>query len=233
MPSRPSDLGRFRSSTLSTFAALTILAVIWAAAAAFTAAQPAQAPPASGARFTLQGPFTHENLAVYVVHGSTNDGRDYITLDQGLAARTVSVREKGGQAGQDRSEVNTLEIENRSDQWLFLQAGDIVQGGKQDRTIMTDLVLAPHAGPQPLQAFCVEHGRWTPSRDGLAFSGNPGIVAGAALKLAIQREKNQQRVWQEVARAEAQAVKTAQLAGAPGTVALSTTGTYNAIGENK
>ena len=51
------------------------------------------------------------------------------------------MREKT-RAGRDQAEVNALEIENRSDQWLFLQAGDIVKGGKQDRTI-TD---GPRAG---------------------------------------------------------------------------------------
>jgi hypothetical protein len=198
--------------------------------------QPAGTPlTALTSGFTLEGPFTHENLSVYVVRGSTRDARDYITLDEGLAARTVAVREKGSAAGGDRSEVNELEIENRSDKWLFLQAGDIVKGGKQDRTIMTDLTLAPRSGPQPLNAFCVEHGRWVPSADGMAFRNNPGIVAGAPLKRAIQSEKNQSRVWQEVAKAESRAVAAAQIEAGPAAPPprLSSTGTYNAIAENK
>src|SRR4029453_11104779 len=159
---------------------------------------PAGIPVAAVATgFTLEGPYTHANLAVYVVRGAASDTRKYITLDEGLAAGTVAVREKT-RAGQDRAEVNRLEIENQSDRWLFLQAGDIVKGGKQDRTITTDLALAPRSGPRPLEAFCVEHGRWTPSADGLAFRNNPGIVSGARLKMAIQSEKSQPRVWQEV-----------------------------------
>ena len=172
-----SYVGCVRSSTI---AALVMLGIMWSALESFTALhasdQSAQTPLAAG--FTLEGPFTHANLTVYVVRGSTSDAREYITLDEGLAARTVAVREKGTRAGQDQAEVNTLEIENRSDKWLFLQAGDIVKGGKQDRTIMTDLTLAPRSAPQPIEAFCVEHGRWTPGRDGLAFLNNPGIVAG-------------------------------------------------------
>jgi hypothetical protein len=201
------------------------------------AAQPARTPvTALASSFTLDGPFTHENLSVYVLRGSTSDARDYITLDEGLAARTVAVREKGSAAGGDRSEVNELEIENRSDKWLFLQAGDIVKGGKQDRTIMTDLTLAPQSGPQPLEAFCVEHGRWVPSAEGMAFRNNPGIVAGASLKRAIQGEKSQSRVWQEVAKAESRAVAAVLIEAGPAAAApprLSSTGTYNAIAENK
>ena len=230
----PSGVGRSRAFALTALAALTFIGAIWVGSASFFATQSPGGPLSSpDALFTIQRPVTHENLAIYLVHGPATDGQDYITLDEGLAARTVSVREKGSRTGRDQAEVNSLEIENRSDKWLFLQAGDIVEGGKQDRTIMTDVVLAPHGGPQPLDAFCVEHGRWTPSRDGLAFSGNPGIVAGARLKRAIQSEKNQQRVWQEVAETEAKAVTTARAAGAPITVNFSGTGTYNAIGDNK
>jgi hypothetical protein len=232
-----SYLGCVRSSAI---AALVIVGIMWSGAERSTALaasdQSAQTPLAAlAAGFTLEGPFTHANLTVYVVRGSTSDAREYITLDQGLTARTVAVREKGTRAGQDQAEVNTLEIENRSDKWLFLQAGDIVKGGKQDRTIMTDLTLAPRSGPQPIDAFCVEHGRWTPGADGPAFRNNPGIVAGAPLKIAIQGEKSQPRVWQEVAKAEGRAVKAARADGAPLPAAamLSSTGTYNAIGENK
>ena len=198
--------------------------------------------PAVKSNVSLEGPFTHANLTIYVVRGSTNDARDYITLDEGLAARAVVVREQGARAGQDQAQVNTLEIDNQSDKWLFLQAGDIVKGGKQDRTIMTDLTLAPRSGPRPIEAFCVEHGRWTPGSDGPEFRDNPGIVAGSPLKIAIQGEKSQPRVWQEVARAETMALSAAGAAGfvaAPPAAAptapvrLSSTGTYNAIAENK
>ena len=229
--------GCVRSSAI---AALAILGTTWSPSGSATAlhASDQSAPTplvALAPGFRLEGPFTHANLAVYVVRGSTSDAREYITLDEGFTARTVAVREKGTRAGQDQAEVNTLEIENRSDKWLFLQAGDIVKGGKQDRTIMTDLTLAPRSGPQPIEAFCVEHGRWTPSGDGLAFRNNPGIVAGAPLRIAIQGEKSQPRVWQEVAKAEQRAVKAARAGGAPlaADASLSSTGTYNAIAEHR
>ena len=190
---------------------------------------------ASWPSWSLEGPFTYANLTVYVVRGAGSDAHEYITLDEGLAARTVAVREKGARSSRDQAEVNTLEIDNRSDRWLFLQAGDIVKGGKQDRTIMTDLTLPPHSGPQPLEAFCVEHGRWTSGSDGSAFLSSPAIVAGSRLKIAIQGEKSQRRVWDEVANAEKQAVQAARVAGAPSATdaKLSSTGTYNAIAENK
>ena len=237
-----SYFGRFGSCAIAALGACVVLGAVRGAprfpAALQASDQSGQsAPPLASlaANFTLEGPFTHENLSVYVVRGSTTDARAYITLDEGLTARSVAVREKGARAGQDQAEVNTLEIENKSDKWLFLQAGDIVKGGKQDRTITTDLVLAPRSGPQPIEAFCVERGRWSASPDGLAFTDSPGIVAGASLKRAIQSEKNQSRVWEEVSKAEGRAVKVARAAGdaLAADAPLSSTGTYNAIARNK
>jgi ARG and Rhodanese-Phosphatase-superfamily-associated Protein domain len=192
---------------------------------------------ASPKPYTVSGPYTHDNLAVFVIRGNPEDAREYLTLDEGLTAGVVAVREKGARQGQDRAEVNLLEIENRSNKWLFLQAGDIVKGGKQDRTIMTDLTLPPHSEPTAIDAFCVERGRWTARDSSHAFGTNTGIASGVALKRAIQGEKSQQRVWQEVAKADAlaaDAVRTidASYVSAAGQSALSTTGTYNAIVEN-
>jgi hypothetical protein len=211
---------------------------------------------------TLDGPYVHENLAVYVVRGKTTDARDYITLTEGLAAGSVTVREKGAREGQDQAEVNALEIENRSDRWLFIQAGDVVKGGKQDRTIGIDVALEPHSKPKPVNAFCVEHGRWVQKAGGLAFGANTSVVSSNSLKMSIQGERSQGRVWEEVAKSEQKAARVAlaqapaaQLPAAPQpgpsggearqassiptpngaqvqTMTLSTTGTYNAIVEN-
>lgn len=183
---------------------------------------------------SLAGPFVHKNLAIYVVRGQTSDGRRFITLDEGLAEKTVFVREKG-RAGRDEASVNELEIENKSDRWLFLQAGDVVRGGKQDRTIGVDVTLGPGSGPQPIGAFCVEHGRWAPKAGGMGFSGNTAIVSGNALKMSIQGEKNQSRVWEEVAKRDRLAARKVAEAspGQPAAVTLSASGTYNAIVDQK
>src|SRR5262245_39292646 len=141
MASHRSDsyVGCVRSSAIAACAIAAVACSSSSASVALHAAgQPAGNPVAAVASgVTLDGPYTHANLAVFIVRGATSDTRTYITLDEGLAARTVAVREQT-RAGRDRAEVNTLEIDNQSDTWLFLQAGDIVKGGKQDRTIMTD-----------------------------------------------------------------------------------------------
>ena len=70
----------------------------------------------------VEGPYTHGKLAVYVVRGPQADSRSYITLDEGLKSGAVKVRERG------TGEVNTLEVQNGSEEFLFLHVGDIIRG---------------------------------------------------------------------------------------------------------
>jgi hypothetical protein len=167
----------------------------------------------------IEGPYTQGKLAVYVVCGPQTDSRSYITLDEGLKSGTIKVRER------ESGEVNTVVVENRSDKFLFLHVGDIIRGGKQDRTIASDVVLKPHSPPVAIDAFCVEHGRWLAHDGALAFEANDAMVSGAALKRSIQADRSQEEVWKGVAETEALA---AARVGAPSS-RLSATGTYSAI----
>src|SRR5438874_10087636 len=84
---------------------------------------------------TVSGPFIHGNLQIFLIHGETQlEGRHYATLSEAMAKRLVVVKETGN--------VSELTIENRArDVTIFLNAGDIVKGGRQDRTIRDDLIL--------------------------------------------------------------------------------------------
>jgi hypothetical protein len=215
--------------------ALPNLAAALAAAIPFLAAV---SPPPSKAADSLRvdGPYTHQNLSIYVVSGASQDARRFVTLAEGLKNKTVRLREKGGGAS---ASVNELEIENASDRWLYLQAGDVIVGGQQDRTIGIDVAIPPHSKPRPIAAFCVEHGRWTPraasGSSAYAFGDSTAIAGSNAMKVSIQDQADQVKVWAEVAREEKRAAeKLAPSAGAGQTAAgyFSSTGTYAGIVAN-
>jgi hypothetical protein len=195
----------------------------------------AQGSPRKGAPgLRVQGPFENRNLAIYAVRGEQTDNRRYVTLDEALRAGSVVLRERGAGSGQDRAEVNELEIENKSGEWLFLQAGDVIAGGKQDRTIAIDVAIAPGSAAQPISAFCVEHGRWTAkSGSGMAFSSNTAIAGSGEMKKKIQGEKSQSGVWAEVAAGSAKASAFVKADPSHTAGGLSATGTFNAIVENR
>lgn len=140
----------------------------------------------------ISGPYVYENLDVYLVHGSDRmAGRKLVPLAQALAEKKVIVRETGT--------VSSLTIENVSDQEVYVQAGEIVKGGKQDRVLSSDLVLPPKSGKVAIGSFCVEHGRWTKrgSEEADRFASSEAYLAHKELKLA-NTKGDQGQVWQNV-----------------------------------
>jgi len=145
--------------------------------------------------FEVTGPYAHENLSVFLIHSPHQDERDFITLDQGLKEGWVKVSEK------QREEVGELQIENQSEYPLFLQEGDRLQGGKQDRIIIASLVVPPKSGKMTVPAFCIEPGRWQTADHGLnfAFTANAAL-APKSTRQAAKFEKSQHKVWESVHR---------------------------------
>lgn len=151
-------------------------------------------------KYRLSGPYAHENLAVFLLHGDKQDDADYLTLDQGLKDGVVQVSEK------EEGQVHALLIDNRSERPLFLQEGDRVQGGKQDRTLYSSLVIPANSGPMPIPTFCIEHGRWTAGARGAQFSYTANAaLAPKEVRQAAKVDKNQGEVWDAVADQKKQA----------------------------
>jgi hypothetical protein len=172
---------------------LLLLGLAYACQAPTEAAGPARTP---GARIT--GPHTHRNLSVYLIHGADHSpSRPFLTLQDALQQKKVVVHETG--------QVNELAVENQSDHDLYIQAGDIVKGGRQDRMISQDLIVPPRSGKVAIGSFCVEQGRW--SRRGnetaAAFDSASEQAVGKGLKIAARKNSDQGEVWREVAAAQA------------------------------
>src|SRR6266403_51508 len=147
--------------------------------------------------YRLEGPFTQGNLTVFLIHGKDRiKGQTFITLQEALVQRKVIVRET-------RS-VNELSIENISREEVYVQSGDIVKGGQQDRMMAVDLILPPHSGRIPISAFCVENGRWSKrgSEEVTVFNSSANVIAGRELKLAAKNAESQGEVWRQVAVAQ-------------------------------
>lgn len=149
----------------------------------------------TGSTTRLSGPYTHKNLSVYLLHGDdVLKGKTPLTLEEALEQKLVVVHET--------EEVNELAVENVSSKHeVFIQAGDIVKGGKQDRVLAVDLIVPARSGRLPIDSFCVEQGRWTSRGDELTdkFESSNSYVASKDMKVATRVGKSQQRVWDEIA----------------------------------
>ncbi len=82
-----------------------------------------------------------------------------------------------------------------------MQAGDVVKGGRQDRTLGVDFVLPSGSGRVPVPSFCVESGRWRTraSEDVHSFSSSKAYLASKKLRMAAKMRKSQAEVWEKVA----------------------------------
>ncbi|HWT02072.1 MAG TPA: DUF6569 family protein [Pyrinomonadaceae bacterium] len=179
-----------------------LLAVVGIPLAMFATAKllPAQkTQKTESADYKISGPYTHENLTIFLVHGvDTLPGKKFLTLQEALASKVVIVHET--------KDVNELAIENVSkDQEVYVQSGDIVKGGQQDRVLAVDLIVPPRSGRIPIAAFCVEQGRWRQrgQEEAGKFESSNDIVASNALRIAANKSKSQGEVWAKVSEAQA------------------------------
>src|SRR5215472_6582190 len=167
------------------------------------------APPGKvEGEWRLLEPVTYENLSVFpVVSPAEHDTSAFLTLEDGLSSGEVTVREQGAEAlyrNRDGARpvnqsyggpsVNQLVLVNHSKRPLVLLAGELVSGGKQDRIIGKDRIVAPFAEPLPLDVFCVEHGRWS---SGSQFNEAKTIVHPSVREQAAVKQK-QTDVWAAV-----------------------------------
>jgi hypothetical protein len=184
---------------MSTSTRLHLACVLGLTVTAGLALGAASPPPAGKApAYRISGPFTHENLTIFLLHGEDQvKGTKFLTLDEAIRAKKVIVHET--------KNVNQLSIENVSGEQVFVQAGDIVKGGQQDRTIAIDMVVPPKSGKIPVASFCVEQGRWSRrgSESVRAFNSSSANLVGNDLKMAARKAGNQRQVWRYVESAQA------------------------------
>ena len=193
--------------------------------ATILAAGPQKSEPSYANGWRLAEPVVYENLSVFpVLTQRSVEASGFETLDEALASGNAVVTERGGdilrrtrdgrpivvpyQGG--GASVNQLVLINRGSKPLLLLAGELVSGGKQDRIIAKDRLVAPGAEPLPLDVFCVEHGRWS---SGAQFSAAKLMVHPSVREKAAV-DKKQADVWQAV-RSGTTARSTPEVAAAP------------------
>jgi hypothetical protein len=166
------------------------LVLRWTTLLAF-AVLPMLAAPAD--EFRISGPYVHENLSIFLIHAKSGRASgNFLTLQEAMEKKKAAVYETGS--------VNELSIENVSYEDVYIQSGDIVKGGRQDRVLTRDFILPAHSGKVPISSFCVERGRWSKrgSESAAQFSASNMMVAARSLKMAVREQKSQTEVWNQV-----------------------------------
>jgi hypothetical protein len=160
---------------------------------------------------------TYKSLRIYPVKANDyfrnafKDMGKYSNLKNAVENNKLVVSEvsEGGQ-------VNTVYAENVSSDTVFIMAGEIIKGGKQDRVLAQNMIIPP-SEKADLSAFCVERGRWSNGGKGVGQFSKVGSVACMAVKSAAVKDKDQSYVWENVSKVTEK------------NDAKSNTGTYNEL----
>lgn len=155
---------------------------------------------------TIGAPVTYRNLTLYpLISRRAGIGEDYLTLDKAMEMDRLTVEEKSG------GSVTEVMVTNRLSRPVFIFAGEIIAGAKQDRIVRLDTLLAPCGGRMSLSVYCVEQGRWHGKSDSFKASH---YNAGAYLRKIAQTGASQAMVWDGVKK------KNRELGVAPSTGTL-------------
>lgn len=140
------------------------------------------------AGFVVEQPVVYRHLALYpVIRSVPSDAGDFITLDMAQARKCVIIEEK------PNASVPTVLVKNVGAQTIYIMAGEIIVGGKQDRMVSFDIII-PAGREIEVEVRCVEHGRWHGSS---AQFSPAGAVGSKQVRTALQF-KTQHDVWDEV-----------------------------------
>lgn len=148
--------------------------------------------------YKISQAYTHKNLTIFLIHGKDQNTKgNIITLQEAMERKLLVVYET--------SDVNELQVENISRELdVFIQSGDIVKGGKQDRVLAVSIIIPARSGRVKIDAFCVESGRWEKrgGEDSTKFTSSNERIVSKDLKIAANATRSQQEVWAEVSKAQ-------------------------------
>jgi hypothetical protein len=138
----------------------------------------------------VRSPSSHRRLALFPLVGESRRLPRCLSLDQALRDRVLTVSEvsEGG-------EVNRLRLANHGERPVFIMAGEVLVGARQDRVLQHDLWLPGDSTVSP-SAFCVEHGRWA-YKSGSKDFASKSTLSNVKVRAAAQNG-GQQEVWSSV-----------------------------------
>lgn len=116
-----------------------------------------------------------------------------LSLSEAMRQKKIKVSELPRNVGAD---VSVLKLTNESKDYILVNSGEVIAGGKQDRAAGETVLLPPVKEDYYLKSYCVEKGRWSSKEKAFKYYK----PADLSIKKAIDIEKNQAHVWNEIER---------------------------------
>jgi hypothetical protein len=120
-----------------------------------------------------------------------DDNIKIVSLSEAMRQKKVKIKELPKNVGAD---VSLLKLKNESNDYILVNSGEVITGGKQDRAAGETVLLPPEKDDHFLKTYCVEKGRWSKKEKRFQYFK----PAELAVKKAIDVDKNQSHVWNEI-----------------------------------
>lgn len=131
--------------------------------------------------------FNYRSLTIVPLYTtSIKDRTNYVTLDEAVREGYITITELGG------GRVPQVKITNNSNHYILLVCGEILTGGKQDRLVGRDALIAPKSKNVILPVYCSERHRWVPKTE---YFSSGESQAEPYLRGMLYGGKTQAKVW--------------------------------------
>lgn len=158
--------------------------------------QPKPDPAAISARAAVLAPIQIDSLTLTPIVSTAPGGKEpeMLVLDEAMGKQLVKISETAEES------VNDLTFVNSADRPVFVLAGEVIIGGKQDRIIGANTVIPPKT-TLAVPVYCVEHGRWDEGKGPKTFTTANALAHGRLRGKASFEAQGD--VWKEVAETNA------------------------------
>ncbi|MGB0931520.1 MAG: ARPP-1 family domain-containing protein [Chitinophagales bacterium] len=91
-----------------------------------------------------------------------------------------------------------LYITNHSQDTIFVMAGEVLKGGRQDRVIAQDMIIPPSGNKMELPVFCAEKDRWYYRSKSSKDFDQYFAVSSLKVRKAVSELSDQAAVWKAI-----------------------------------
>jgi hypothetical protein len=140
---------------------------------------------------SIGSPVTVGGVTIYPVideDAPKHTVEEALGLSVAMSSGQLAVREA------DSEGYTAVQMVNYSKQPVYVMAGEVIRGGRQDRMITED-VMVPPDHPLMVQVHCVEKGRWSDAPATFTYDGR----AEFALRDVLDKGGDQEATWSMVA----------------------------------
>ena len=140
----------------------------------------------------------NNGIQAFKIANPTEFSKPIIELGKGLEEKVVEVVEIS-----ENGSVNDLKVLNKSNKFLLIYEGSLLEGEKQNRVVNATLLLEPNSDTV-IPVSCVEQGRWERKTQGFSkpdYDGNSSMRRSLKKQIIMQKRgyvASQSEIWEEV-----------------------------------